>query len=74
MTRLKKLEIIILKEKEGIALVNKYDGEFPKKYFQEFLKYIDLDEDEFFDIVDKFRSPHLWKKVNGTWELRHKVK
>ena len=62
-------------EKEGVSLVNKYDGEFPKKIlFKEFLNYIDLKEDEFFEIADKFRSPHLWEKVNGTWKLKYKVK
>ncbi len=59
---------------EGVALVNKFDGEFPKRYFKEFLSYINLNEDEFFDIADKFRSPHLWKKVNNNWELRNKLK
>ena len=29
---------------------------------------------EFFDhIVDRFRSPHLWKYENGAWSLRHAV-
>ncbi|HEY9686952.1 MAG TPA: N-acetyl sugar amidotransferase [Coleofasciculaceae cyanobacterium] len=29
---------------------------------------------EYFDrLADTFRSPHLWMKKNGVWELRHKV-
>ena len=31
---------------EGIALVDRYDQEFPEKNFKVFLKYIDIDEDE----------------------------
>ena len=58
---------------EAIYLVKKFDGEFPQKYFQEFLNYIDITESEFYSIVDKFRSPHLWKKKNGDWVLRHSV-
>ena len=27
----------------------------------------------FMDLHDKFRSPHLWKKINGKWELRNKI-
>ena len=38
------------------------------------LKYLDLEEDEFFDIADRFRSPHLWEKINNKWILKHKVK
>ncbi len=58
---------------EGVALVNKFDREFPKKYFSDFLEYIDIDEDEFHQIIDRYRSPHLWSKKNNQWELLHKV-
>ena len=58
---------------EGILLVNKFDQEFPKKYFKEFLDYISLSEEEFYKTVDKFRSPHLWNKVNNEWKLRYSV-
>ncbi len=58
---------------EGVQLARKYDQEFPKKYFKEFLEYISLTEEEFHATVDKFRSPHLWVNENGEWKLRHAV-
>jgi N-acetyl sugar amidotransferase len=58
---------------EAVALVNRYDGEFPKKYFNDFLKYISMEESEFKDIADSFRSAHLWRRTKNEWELRHKV-
>ena len=58
---------------EAVALVHRYDEEFPRKYFPEFLDYLDLDEAEFFEITDRFRSPHLWRQTNDGWELRHRV-
>lgn len=59
---------------EGVALVRRYDTEFPDKYFKEFLEYINITEEAFWKAVDGFRSPHLWKKdANGVWELRHQV-
>ena len=59
---------------EAVYLVNKYDTEFPKKYFREFLNYIDSSEEDFWETVDKFRSPHLWRKdESGNWMLRHNV-
>lgn len=58
---------------EGVALVRRYDGEFPSKYFKEFLEYLDITEEHFWEVVDKFRPPHLWKKENGKWVLRHQV-
>ena len=58
---------------EAVYLVNKYDQEFPKKFFEEFLEYIDTKEDEFWKTIDKFRSPHLWHKVDGKWALKNKI-
>jgi len=58
---------------EGVALVKKYDSEFPKKFFNDFLEYISLSEEEFWKIIDGFRSPHLWQKEKGKWKLRKTV-
>ncbi len=58
---------------EGVALVKRYDGEFPQKYFEEFLDYLEINEGDFWKIVDRYRAPHIWKKVNGKWKLRHNV-
>lgn len=60
---------------EGVALVNRFDGEFPDRYFNEVMEYIEIDP-EFFrtKLIDKFRSPHLWTKdAAGAWKLRHNV-
>lgn len=45
---------------EGVALVQQYDQEFPKKYFKEFLDYIDITEAEFWETIEQFRDPELW--------------
>lgn len=58
---------------EGVALVKKFDGEFPQKYFKTFLEYCDITEDYFWEVIDSWRSPHLWAKVDGEWKLRHNV-
>lgn len=60
---------------EGVALVKRYDGAFPKKYFPWFLNYLNITEEEFWEIIEMYRarSSHVWKKVNGVWKLRHNV-
>ena len=60
-----------INRKEALALVKKFDGEFPDKYFNDVLDYIDIKKDEFFELLDKFRPKHLWKKSKGSWKLRH---
>ena len=58
---------------EGVALVRRYDQEFPEKYFSEFLGYVDMDREEFFATINRFRSPHLWEDDGEEWRLRHIV-
>lgn len=62
-----------LTREEGKALVKRFDGEFPDRYFKEIMEYLEIDPDYFLKLVDKFRSPHLWKKVGTDWKLRHTV-
>lgn len=75
---------------EGVALVKRYDGEFPERFVDEIFQYLSINEKEFpkaskmfeqpimdrdyfMNLADQFRSPHLWKKENGTWKLRKTV-
>ena len=64
-----------LTREEGVALVKKYDGEFPDRYFNEVMEYVGINPDFFKSgLTDRFRSPHLWgKNKNGEWQLRHNV-
>lgn len=63
-----------LTREEGQLLVDKFDGEFPVKYFQIFLDYCDITEDFFWEVIDSWRSSHLWgKDKDGKWRLNHNV-
>jgi N-acetyl sugar amidotransferase len=74
---------------EGVALVRRFDGEWPSRFEQELLEYLSI-TDEFGDIsrnfkhpvmtkdallevAEGFRSPHLWQKESGEWQLRKTV-
>jgi N-acetyl sugar amidotransferase len=58
---------------EGVRLVRRFDGEFPDMYLRDCLEYMGISEERFTGVIDKARPPHLWKKVKGTWELKHKI-
>jgi len=62
-----------INREEGKALVSRFDGEFPDRYFGEIMDFIEIKPERFYDLCDEFRSPHLWNKVNGEWKLRHNV-
>jgi hypothetical protein len=32
-----------------------------------------MKKEEFYNLCDKFRSPHLWKKTGKGYKLRHTV-
>ena len=63
-----------LTREEGVALVKRFDGEFPDRYFEDVMKYIEMEPEHFNELCNKFRSPHLWgKDAAGEWKLRHNV-
>ena len=59
--------------KDFIETNTDWDGipedEFPhaSKMFEEPI----MTREYFENLTDNFRSPHLWKFVNGKWEVRH---
>ncbi len=62
-----------ISREEGVALVKRYDHEFPSKYYDEFLEYCNITDEEVHEIIDSWRSDHLWYRDNGEWKLRHAV-
>jgi N-acetyl sugar amidotransferase len=58
---------------EAVALVRQFDGEFPRKYYADFLEYTGLTDEQVHAVLDNWRSPHLWDKVDGKWELKTTV-
>lgn len=62
-----------LTREEGVKLVRQYDGEFPKRYFKDFLDYCNITEEYFWEVIDSWRSPHLWEKIDGDWKLKYRT-
>ena len=46
---------------EGIELVKKHEGKIPDRYFDEFLNDMELDKEEFYNVVDKFANKEIFK-------------
>ena len=58
---------------EGVVLVKRFDSEFPSRYYNDFLDFCDITDEEVHMIIDSWRSGHLWKKEMGSWVLKHAV-
>ena len=48
--------------KQAKELIIEFDGSVPRRYFKEFLEFLDIDEEHFFSTVDRFANPLLFKK------------
>ena len=62
-----------ISREEGVLLVKKYDSEIPKRHFKETLDYFMITEEKYWEVIDSWRSPHLWEKENGKWALRSPI-
>ena len=58
---------------EGKNLIKRFDGEFPQEHFKTFLNYCDISEEYCQELIDSWRSPHLWENKYGKWELKHPI-
>ena len=59
---------------EGVSLIKKFDGEFPSKYFKEFLEFCSINFKTFNKIIDSWRSKHIWiKDYEGNWKLKKPI-
>jgi N-acetyl sugar amidotransferase len=54
-----------LTKKQAKELIITYDHERPKKYFKPFLEFLEITEDKFFEIRDKFSNRELFKTGNN---------
>jgi N-acetyl sugar amidotransferase len=79
-----------INREEGVALVHRFDGEWPERFAQQIFDYLSLPpavfpiaaaqfgqpvvtREHFMRLAEQFRSPHLWKRENGTWQRRYIV-
>ena len=63
----------VITRDEGIALIKRFDNEVPTEYLQDCLDYMQITEKRFWEVIEEFRTPHLWKQVNGKWKLAHPI-
>jgi N-acetyl sugar amidotransferase len=62
-----------LNKLEGLKLIKKFDGEYPKRNLEIVLDYLSLNQYDFNDIIDKHRNLEIWKTKNNNWELISKL-
>jgi len=56
--------------KQGLALVKRYDGEYPEPYVQDYLEFFQMTMEEFDEALDRHANRDLFQKVDGRWRPR----
>jgi len=62
-----------ISREEGVGLVRQFDGEFPSRHYEDFLEYTGLTNEQFDQVIDAWRSPHLWERAADGWRLKRAV-
>ncbi|MBT4397895.1 MAG: N-acetyl sugar amidotransferase [Bacteroidetes bacterium] len=60
-----------LDRKDAVKIVNQLQDEFPIEYFQDFLDFHSITQEEFWEVVEKFRNKEIWTEFKGEWKLKH---
>jgi N-acetyl sugar amidotransferase len=58
---------------QAINLVNLYDGHYPEEFLNLYLRYYQMERDEFDLVIDKYANRDLFEKLNGRWTPRFKI-
>lgn len=53
--------------KQALALVRRYDGEYPEAYVPGYLEYFGMTQAEFDAALDRHANPKLFRKEAGRW-------
>jgi N-acetyl sugar amidotransferase len=60
-----------LTRNEAVDIVNKLQTEFPKEALPDFLRFHEITEEYFWEVIEKFRNHAVWEKIDGEWYLRN---
>ncbi len=58
---------------EAIALIKRFDGEFPEIYQKQCLEYMGITQERFLEVIEEFRTPHLWDDTSSGWVLKKPI-
>lgn len=63
----------LISREEGVEYVRKNEGKLDQRALNDFLNWTGYTQAEFFEIVEKFYSRDIFKKVDGVWELKKPI-
>ncbi|MEG3618562.1 N-acetyl sugar amidotransferase [Magnetovibrio sp. PR-2] len=59
---------------EGIELARKYDGRCSTKYIEQFCDYLEISQEDFWEVAEKYRNHDLWERKGNDWVLKYPLR
>ena len=56
---------------EALDLIQRYDGRCHQDYIKDFIKFIQITEEEFWEIANKTRNSEIWEPDGQDWRLKN---
>ncbi len=63
----------LIDREEGSMLVKQFDGEYPSKCIDEFCSFTNRTKREVDEVIEEWRSDHIWEKKGDTWKLKNAI-
>lgn len=57
-----------MNRRQGVALVRRYDGEYPEPYIDQYCDYFQMTRDDFEAVLQAHANKELFQKVDGRWQ------
>ncbi len=55
---------------EALKIIKERGDDTPYEDIEKFCNYVNITNDEFFNIIETFRNLHIWKKDNNVWQIK----
>lgn len=60
----------LMSREDGIKLVKEYDGKCDASFIKRFCQYLEMTEETFWQIAERYRNKNLWRQdEQGEWQL-----
>ena len=63
-----------MSREEGLELIRRYDGKCHPKYIKALTDYLEITEEEFWDVAERYRGIEFFDRDDaGVWHLKEEL-
>jgi hypothetical protein len=54
---------------QAIEIIRERGDDTPYEDIEKFCAFVDISKAHFFDVIERFRNPAIWRRRNGVWMI-----